>query len=1133
MLRLEYILTSGAQYFDSGYVPTANTVVEVEYCEDPSGAASSTYCLFGTGTSNTDSDGTNFSFFNNVSGSTKVRTYGNYYTIPAATLSPYRRIKLQVDIQGAREIYYVQEGTPYLYTSKSIPLITFEPPASPSTISKSLFFGAQNNNGTPNYYTNSRFYNITILEEDNAGQVIIKKKYIPVLRGTVAGFYEEIGGTFIPSASPTAFKAGPILYPYGTIESDSADTKHTITNLFSSSGEWLHWSSEGTIDYNTVLSDGTSRLFNNEGETPLLPYLNIKKINNKSYKAVRRSTNIPLIKNHVYFSSIYAYQKRDLRTIRCVCKDTKYQTTIIHIDAPILGYMESSPIARPGEWVRHCGRNTITTASQDYYCEFWEYGPSYPRNQASSGSTAFGGDSWFNGMMIVDLTASFGAGNEPSLEWCRLNLPFFLGEITYEELVPRVKATFNGISKWYPTYRKYKKVDGKWVLWSFDQKILADKTEDTATIRGEVDNLRQQLVFNANQKETICAPNNYNYDLGKQENCISNGGILKEDDEGDCAYYFKGLGSIKGDFVNLDGTDFLIHWKEKPENSTNNFVYASASPITYDNTTGYGAGGLILGYTSSNKPLAYASTSNKYNWDILNGVQMAATRTANTWYDMTFVRRGGKYYVYQNNQLVYFGPFTRELGYQSFLPSTIGRWTDSLTSGVSYYTGYIKDFYIKRKNYDLLFPYPDDSLKDKTNLLLAAPVWGTYLTQTNNPVSINNTMIEYTSGTGEKVFSCNAAGTSFIVTHSDIGNFSTGDFAILWEEYIRSTESHDTAGIAFSNTQGYNMILSYQDTRGSDRLLLYASSNGSSWDKISNAEMGNRILDKWVKRAVIRKGTNLYCFQNDVLYSIIPKAETLKIGNNSIMFGGISWAHPANRLFRNIQIYKDSSVLKGVTLPAQLSTTVPYNSNSDLLINLPLTSCRDEGPNHFEITNNYVTFTTDKTFNGAPTAYFPGSNNSCLTFSNVINGEFGANDFTIEWWECPVDFCNNRFSSMGTINNYGGLLLGHQGTRLYAGAIKNSWSIINGAIAFDVTYNTWTHWAVTRKNGIIKTYKNGQLFYTSATNTSAIYFDLVSSNCSIGRYNSSMFKGYMSNFKIYRRCKYDGNFTVAMPSENS
>lgn len=124
MLRLEYILTSGAQYFDSGYIPTVNTVVEVECCEDPTGAASSTYCLFGTGTSNSDSDGTNFSFFNNVSGSTKVRTYGNYYTIPAATLSPYRRIKLQVDIQGAREIYYIQEGTPYQYASKLIPLIT-------------------------------------------------------------------------------------------------------------------------------------------------------------------------------------------------------------------------------------------------------------------------------------------------------------------------------------------------------------------------------------------------------------------------------------------------------------------------------------------------------------------------------------------------------------------------------------------------------------------------------------------------------------------------------------------------------------------------------------------------------------------------------------------------------------------------------------------------------------------------------------------------------------------------------------------------------------------------------------------------------------------------------------------------
>ena len=34
---------------------------------------------------------------------------------------------------------------------------------------------------------------------------------------------------------------------------------------------------------------------------------------------------------------------------------------------------------------------------------------------------------WYDGFVIVDLTASFGSGNEPTKEWCDTNIPFFEG----------------------------------------------------------------------------------------------------------------------------------------------------------------------------------------------------------------------------------------------------------------------------------------------------------------------------------------------------------------------------------------------------------------------------------------------------------------------------------------------------------------------------------------------------------------------------------------------------------------------------------------------------------------------------------------------------------------------------------
>ena len=39
---------------------------------------------------------------------------------------------------------------------------------------------------------------------------------------------------------------------------------------------------------------------------------------------------------------------------------------------------------------------------------------------------------WYDGLVLIDLTASFGAGNEPNKAWCDANIPFFTGTTTIE-----------------------------------------------------------------------------------------------------------------------------------------------------------------------------------------------------------------------------------------------------------------------------------------------------------------------------------------------------------------------------------------------------------------------------------------------------------------------------------------------------------------------------------------------------------------------------------------------------------------------------------------------------------------------------------------------------------------------------
>lgn len=1478
MLRLEYILTTAAQYFDSGYVPTVNTIVEIESCKAHAAPTSATYCLFGSSAKdNTDGEQTNFTYFNSNSNTgMKFQLFKSYYYMTTSITphyNPYRKMKLQVDRYGVREIQYVQEGTPYKYTSKTFPMATFSPTENVTPSTYSLYFGALNVAGTAKYHTYSNIYGITILEKDSAGQVIIKKKYIPVLRGTVAGFYEEVEKKFIPSATSTSFKAGPVLYPYGTVSTDSSDTVHTFTNLITSNNlgnttpysvsgnpitytslnstlgataRWnltqvgsgepsptnirnflvknqvsfirggknlcpytatlmftadakkeiiskeqmsamlkayrgkkmtlsytletknVVWNSSDTrkrvgfecASYNantneiyygpgmgwtgandsSFLATGTRRVISTvqwpdkffkvekqgafffyiqglssgtitvtniqlevgdtataytayAGESKTLSftnyyaegYVDTTGIGRGTYRAIildgktnkftadssnnfwnlpsnstpgnikdmrcfcshfparffgsnaigdfhfttstkasefsfstcdklnaflaaqntagtpvwlvyklrnqdaltvtgtgtfssantsntyisdadsltlndtktvsgtnwtaNSNISISMVKsgganptglfsgetdedsigyikgtntseaslkfigvnsvaNHTYFFSVYTYQRANL------CRMKAYWNTNDSFGNVYTSILEHSPIARPGEWVRFSGKKTMIAASTGGI-KLGLLG--YGTNPTVNGTMKANRDAWITGAMLIDLTATFGAGNEQSVEWCERNLPFFKGSFTYENWLPKFKATYNGTSKWYPTYRAYKKVGGTWVLWADANKEMV--------IRGEVDNLRQQLMLNPSQKEMICGPLNLNFNAGKQEILVSNGGVLKKDDVGDCAYYFKGLGSIKGSSVNFDSDNFLIHWKEKPENTASNFIFTSSAPVTPSNTAGYGDGALMLGNTASNIPYMYASTSNNHNYDILNKVQMAPTRTVNTWHDMVLVRHGGKYYIYHNNSLIYYGNLSREIGYQTYLPSSIGRFTDNESSAGNYYVGYIKDFYIKRKNCDFIYPHVDTNLTDKTGLIFATTNYGVYFTDSNNPASVSNATLKYTFKDGEEVYQSNAAGTSLIIEHPDLASFSTGDFTICWDEWLDSNEPASVAGFILGATsRKFTLIASYKGGAASSLVTTSISSNGSSWDKASGKEVGEKVVNSWVPRAIVRKGSILYVFERGILRNIITGIDNIKISENKIMFGGKTWDSYAVRYYRNIQIYKGSSRLKGVTISQQAPATQKYTSSSDLLINLPLSEARDEGPNHFEITNNGVTFKTDVSLNGKPVAYFDG--NSYLSFSYIVGEEISSGDLTVEWWEYPLSGSKSRFSSIGTSNVYSGLLLGYNGTQLFAGGASNSWNIVSGATAFSNTLNSWTHWAVVRQNNVFKTYRNGVLFYTGATNTTSLYWNNTY-NCAIGQYRTSdtnRFKGYMANFRIYRSCKYLNNF---------
>lgn len=82
-----------------------------------------------------------------------------------------------------------------------------------------------------------------------------------------------------------------------------------------------------------------------------------------------------------------------------------------------------------------------------------------------------GGYMYIDGIMLIDLTEAFGAGNEPSQTWCNSNIRYFTGtaSITYSNTnsratpVAKIYTGVNGVARWVT--KAYVGVDGKARLW--------------------------------------------------------------------------------------------------------------------------------------------------------------------------------------------------------------------------------------------------------------------------------------------------------------------------------------------------------------------------------------------------------------------------------------------------------------------------------------------------------------------------------------------------------------------------------------------------------------------------------------------------------------------------------------------
>lgn len=128
---------------------------------------------------------------------------------------------------------------------------------------------------------------------------------------------------------------------------------------------------------------------------------------NEKY-AVSTST-FTLNPEHIYYACVEAYQEERLGSID------------LFWPAASPSFIGGRAVGNAGQWNKYYmvgGRSSFTAGNYSLRLDF------------NNGGVA--GNIWFDGVMIIDLTEAFGAGNEPEADWCSENISYSTGTFSIE-----------------------------------------------------------------------------------------------------------------------------------------------------------------------------------------------------------------------------------------------------------------------------------------------------------------------------------------------------------------------------------------------------------------------------------------------------------------------------------------------------------------------------------------------------------------------------------------------------------------------------------------------------------------------------------------------------------------------------
>ena len=741
--------------------------------------------------------------------------------------------------------------------------------------------------------------------------------------------------------------------------------------------------------------------------------------------------------------------------------------------------------------------------------------------------------------MLIDLTAAFGAGNEPTQSWCDTNIKYFAGNTTIQYEAPMIYDLTSTIPKTIKTgdilncpysgsAKQITLPKGKYKLECWG---ASGGNRGTTGAKGGY----SQGIITLSQRSTLYlytgGAGNYTSTLGASVPGGFNGGGSSH--LGTCSTHSSGRYGNSGG----GGTDIRIG-----SNSLySRVIVAGGGGGGSDSSAtaeGYGGGSSTGGGTGRNGAGATATmggavATSDYTDDgattaTAGSFGSGGSQTAGAhggggggggWYGGGAGKcdgygGGGSGYVYTSSTASNYpsGCLLNSSYYLTSASTTAGNTSFTSPAGTSE-TGHTGNGYVRITVIEA---------KSSGNTLVKIPQT---LPSTYSP-------IEYLQFTGTQYIDTGAivdSNTGFDITFEVLNSQSSSPYYNLFG--VRGNDSSGGTG----ETQNFFRIDTIPVDSNSGTEFKYGSTvynSGITNTSKINIKLVNKVYTKPNGSTItlsgnITTGLPMYigCInKNNTAYG---NKASMKVYRFKI-YNGSTLAHdfiPVQRVSDKVLGLYD---LKTSTFKTNLGSGV-FTSN---LMNDPSSlayfngdSLQSQGNLSLTITNNNVTLSNEQTHFGKNSLKFDGSSSYMyMPFPSTYTG-----DITIEGWFYQTSNNNNTYPTPFTlISSAGrGMYMHRLSSQTFVAATpSNSWPGLGGGTP---ALNTWTHIAMCLSGTTTYCFLDGKLKGTlTDTNTSYVGLTLgtLAESASSNHQSGCYYKGYIAELKVSKGCKWTKDFTL-------